>query len=34
MKAQKYLFALVIVTVMYFTIAVLLAPQSASFAAS
>jgi hypothetical protein len=28
MKAQKYLFSLVIVTVMYFTVAVLLSPQA------
>lgn len=33
MKAQKYLFSLVIVTVMYFTVAVLLSPASAGFIA-
>jgi hypothetical protein len=32
MKAQKYLFSLVIVTVMYFTLAVLLSPVAQSFA--
>jgi hypothetical protein len=32
MKAQKYLFSLVIVTVMYFTVAVLLSPAAQSFA--
>lgn len=30
MKAQKYLFSLVLVTVMYFTIAVLLSPAGTS----
>lgn len=29
MKAQKYLFSLVLVTVMYFTLAVLLSPGAA-----
>lgn len=33
MKAQKYLFSLVIVTVMYFTIAVLLSPTAGIVAA-
>lgn len=30
MKAQKYLFSLVLVTVMYFTVAVLLSPVLAA----
>jgi hypothetical protein len=33
MKAQKYLFSLVIVTVMYFTVAVLLSPGASGLSA-
>lgn len=33
MKAQKYLFSLVIVTVIYFAVAVLLSPAGQSFVA-
>lgn len=32
MKAQKYLFSLVVVTILYFTVAVLLSPQAALIA--
>jgi hypothetical protein len=32
MKAQKYLFSLVIVTIVYFTVAVLLSPAAPAFA--
>lgn len=33
MKAQKYLFSLVVVTVVYFAVAVLLSPGAASLVA-